>query len=211
MTGWEAGDILIFFGTDWSSRIIELATRGPSHVGIVSREDDRGLLLYESTTLCDLPDRLTGRTCAGVQAHEPEERVRNYCGRVSRLRLAPAWRLNRYEAQLLGQMLRHVHGAEYDLCGALLSGTRLFKWTSLMPYPDLGSLFCSELCAAVLMRLGRLPLSNPSAYHPAALVRKLRRCGVYQPPEVLATSTFQLDSIIDRPTTSHTNRRPLGS
>jgi hypothetical protein len=188
MSHWKAGDILIFFGTDWSSRVIELATRGPSHVGIVSRQSDRGHLLYESTTLCDLPDRLTGRSCAGVQAHDPAERVQSYNGRVARLRLAPAWRLNRYEADLLGQMLQHVHGVQYDLPGALLSGTRLFKWTSLMPYPDLGSLFCSELCAAVLMRLGRLPLSNPSAYHPAALVRKLRRCGVYQAPETLAQS-----------------------
>lgn len=186
MSRWESGDILIFFGTDWSSRVIELATRGPSHVGIVSRHDDRTHLLYESTTLCDLPDQLTGQLCAGVQAHEPEERVNRYRGRVARLRLAPAWRLNRYEADLLGRMLRHVHGESYDLCGALLSGTRLFKWTSLMPYPDLGSLFCSELCAAVLMRLGRLPLSNPSAYHPAGLVRKLRRCGVYRPPETLS-------------------------
>lgn len=185
MNHWQAGDLLIFFGTDWTSRAIELATRGPSHVGIISRNDEHQRLLYESTTLCDLPDELTGRPCAGVQAHEPDERVNTYRGRVARLRLAPAWQLNRYEADLLQRMLQHVHGISYDLRGALLSGTRLFKWTDLMPYPDLGSLFCSELCAAVLMRLGRLPLSNPSAYHPAALVRKVRRCGVYQPPEYL--------------------------
>lgn len=185
MTHWEAGDLLIFFGTDWSSRVIELATRGPSHVGILSRHNDRGPLLFESTTLCDLPDELTGKRCAGVQAHAPDERVKRYRGCVMRLQLAPAWRLNRYEADLLSRMLRHVHGEHYDLRGALLSGTRLFKWTSLMPYPDLESLFCSELCAALLMRLGRMPLSNPSAYHPAALVRKLRRCGVYLPPQTL--------------------------
>jgi hypothetical protein len=183
MNHWQAGDLLIFFGIDWTSRAIELATRGPSHVGIISHADAHRPLLHESTTLCDLADALTGRRCAGVQAHDPDERVRNYRGRVARLRLAPAWRLNRYEADLLERMLRHVHGAAYDLRGALLSGTRLFKWTALMPYPDSGSLFCSELCAAVLMRLGRMPLSNPSAYHPAALVRKVRRCGVYQPPE----------------------------
>lgn len=201
MSRWKAGDILIFFGTDWSSRVIELATRGPSHVGIVSRHDDSRHLLYESTTLCDLPDRLTGRLCAGVQAHDPEERVQAYGGRVARMRLTPAWQLNRYEVDLLGRMLRHVHGAKYDLCGALLSGTRLFKWTSLMPYPDLGSLFCSELCAAVLMRLGRLPLSNPSAYHPAALVRGLRRCGVYCAPETLANRGVEVGFPADETTT----------
>jgi hypothetical protein len=185
MSDWQAGDLLIFYGTDWTSRAIEIATRGPSHVGIVSRDSAERHWLYESTTLCDLPDGLTGRLRAGVQAHDPAERVVAYRGHVARLRLAPTWQLNRYESDLLERMLRHVHGATYDLCGALLSGTRLFKWTALMPYPDLGSLFCSELCAALLMRLGRLPLSNPSAYHPAGLVSRLRRCGVYMPPEAL--------------------------
>jgi len=52
-----------------------------------------------------------------------------------------------------------------------------------MPYPDLGSLFCSELCAAALMRLHRMPLENPSAYNPASLVRELRRCGTYGTPQ----------------------------
>ena len=31
----EPGDLLIFYGRDFSSRVIEWATRGPSHVGIV--------------------------------------------------------------------------------------------------------------------------------------------------------------------------------
>jgi hypothetical protein len=185
MSDWQAGDLLIFFGTDWTSRAIEIVTRGPSHVGIVSRPTDWRPLLYESTTLCDLPDGLTGRRWAGVQAHAPDERARSYRGRVARLALAPTWQLNRYEADLLERMLGHLHGTAYDLSGALLSGTRLFKWTSLMPYADLGSLFCSELCATVLMRLGRLPLSNPSLYDPAGLVRRLRRCGVYLRPEAL--------------------------
>jgi hypothetical protein len=79
----------------------------------------------------------------------------------------------------------HVMDEPYDLRGAIVSGTRLFKWTNLMPYPDLGSLFCSELCAAVLMRLHRLPLSNPSLFSPASLVREVRRCGTYGPPKSL--------------------------
>src|SRR6185436_10032410 len=31
----EPGDLLLFYGRDFSSRVIEWATRGPSHVGIV--------------------------------------------------------------------------------------------------------------------------------------------------------------------------------
>jgi hypothetical protein len=187
LNSWSPGDIVVFFGSDWTSRAIELATGGPSHVALISRDAAGEPLLFESTTLCDLPDRLTGKRRVGVQTHDPDERLAAYAGTAARLRPAPAWRFNRYETDLLARMLRHLHGADYDLAGALLSGTRLFKWTSLMPYPDLGSLFCSELCAAVLMRLGRLPLSNPSTYHPAGLVRRLRRCGVYQRPEPLVT------------------------
>src|SRR5262249_55067699 len=128
-------------------------------------------LLFESTTLCDVPCALTGKRRAGVQAHDPAARVAGYDGRVALLRLAPAWRLNKDETALLHKWLMHVASEPYDLCGALLSGTRLFKWTALMPYPDLGSLFCSELCAAALMRLYRMPLANPSLYNPASLVR----------------------------------------
>jgi hypothetical protein len=54
-----------------------------------------------------------------------------------------------------------------------------------MPYPDLDSLFCSELCAAALMRLHRMPLSNPSLFNPASLVREVRRCGTYGAPRSL--------------------------
>jgi hypothetical protein len=185
----EPGDLLIFYGRDLSSRVIEWATRGPSHVGIVcplpARVKEDNLLLFESTTLCNEPCVLTGQFIEGVQAHEPASRIAGYPGEVALLRLMPAWRLNEREAALLYDWLMHVASVPYDLRGALLSGTRLFKWTALMPYADLESLFCSELCAAALMRLHRLPLSNPSLYNPASLVRELRRCGTYGAPQAI--------------------------
>ncbi|HEY3966813.1 MAG TPA: hypothetical protein VGM05_19780 [Planctomycetaceae bacterium] len=266
----EPGDLLLFYGRDLSSRVIEWATRGPSHVGIICphalvtavpgmvprisgaasplfrpgvlRQDRRqthtphpdplpqrgegewrpgvmgeerretlaphsgavssagpqtgegerrtagdggSLLLFESTTLCDEPCLLTGRCVQGVQAHGPVERIAGYHGAVARLRLARAWRLNAHEIGILHEWLLNVASEPYDLRGALVSGTRLFKWSALMPYPDLESLFCSELCAAALMRLHRMPLENPSAYNPASLVRVLRRCGTYGAPRWL--------------------------
>src|SRR4029079_6544421 len=97
-------------------------------------------------------------------------------------------RLSVAETGLLHDWLMHVAHEPYDLRGALISGTRLFKWTALMPYATLESLFCSELCAALLMRRARLPLENPSVYNPASLVRELRRCGTYGAPEVIKAS-----------------------
>ncbi len=182
------GDLLIFYGRDFTSRVIEWATRGPSHVGIVCPHGDHGPVLFESTTLCDLPCLLTGTCVQGVQAHEPAARVAAYPGAVARLRLAQAWRLNEAEIAILHDWLMHVAHEPYDMRGAIVSGTRLFKWTALMPYPDLESLFCSELCAAALMRLARMPLENPSVYNPASLVRELRRCGTYGAPEFVKAS-----------------------
>lgn len=180
----QAGDLLFFYGRDPVSRIIEWATRGPSHVGIVCPYPRFGCdVIWESTTLCDLPCLVTGKQKQGVQAHCAETRIAIYDGHACRMRLAKSWRLEQHEIARLQTYLLRVIDEPYDLGGAILSGTRLFKWTALMPYPDLGSLFCSELCAAALMRLQRMPLSNPSAFNPASLLRKLRRCGVYSAPE----------------------------
>ena len=184
----DAGDLLIFYGRDFTSRIIEWATRGPSHVGIVCPHGDHGPVLFESTTLCETPCLLTGGCVQGVQAHEPATRIAAYPGAVARLRLTRAWRLSAAEIGLLHDWLLRVAHEPYDLRGALISGTRLFKWTALMPYPDLESLFCSELCAAALMRLARMPLENPSVYNPASLVRELRRCGTYGAPVFVKAS-----------------------
>lgn len=182
---WRAGDLLLFYGRDWMSRAIEIGTWGPSHVGMICNFRQAGPQLVESTTLCDLPDSMDFSFRKGVQFHDPFDRIRAYAGRIERMRLADGWWLDNEEKDVLCRWLIHVRGLPYDLRGALISGTRVFKWTSLAPYADRSSLFCSELCAGALMRLGRLPLSNPSAYNPASLARRLQRCGTYSRPEPL--------------------------
>ena len=79
-------------------------------------------------------------------------------------------------------LIRHFVGRSvtYDMGGALLSGTRLFKHTRLLPSADLNQLFCSELAAKVLMRLGRLNRDNPTKYNPGTLLRQLVREGTMQ-------------------------------
>lgn len=190
----NSGDLLIFFGRDLLSRVIEFATggfrgRGPSHVGIVARRYGREFV-FESTTLCDLPCALTGHKKSGVQAHLAADRVASYPGRVLRVPLRGFWRLDRHEEnQLWEWAVEHFLADSYDLRDALISGTRLLKWSALLPYPDLGSVFCSELCAALLMRLHRMRLDDPARFNPASLIAELRRCGVYGAPEdFVATS-----------------------
>jgi hypothetical protein len=186
---WEPADILGFYGRHWKSRVIEIATRGPSHVGIVTPFYNRGPKLVESTTLCDLPDDLSGEVRAGVQFHDPRTRIDSYDGDVYLHRLSDGWKLDQHEIEWLQGWFYHRRKQVYDVRRALLSATHVLKWTSLLPYPDAGSVFCSMLCAAALMRLHRLPLDNPNVYNPASLIRELRRCGIYGPPQKVSKGT----------------------
>lgn len=104
-------------------------------------------------------------------------------GFVDIYRLTPINRFSVEEQRLLTRILidHFVRpGLNYDWRGAAYSGTRLLQASRLFPVADLEELFCSELVAAVLMRLNRLNHANPARYHPARLLRELVRTGKYQ-------------------------------
>jgi len=188
-------DLAACYGADWTGRLISFGTAsvlaprrlriGPSHIALICEQHGSPVWI-ESTTLCAHPCVILGRHISGVQAHLPEMRIQDYAqsgGRVDLYRLSPIDRLSQPESELLTRILiRHFIGRQvtYDMGGALLSGTRLFKRTRLLPSADLNELFCSELVAAVLMRLGRLNRANPTRYNPACLLRQLVREGTYQ-------------------------------
>ena len=183
------GDLAACFGRGAAARVISWATAsplaphglrvGPSHVAVVCQHRGRPLWV-ESTTLCRRPCMMRGRPVAGVQAHPPEARVRDYAGaggRVDVYRFVGFAALSGEEEALLHRLLVRdaVGGAgRYDLGGALVSGTRLLR---LLPGAELRTLFCSELAAAAVMRLGRMNHENPARFHPARLLRRLVRTG----------------------------------
>lgn len=191
----QPGDLAACYGTDVASRLISLGTSSllappglrwaPSHIALLCTHGE-GRLWVESTTLAPRPCRLQQRCVSGVQAHLPAARIADYCragGRVDLYRLVEIESLSRDEDRLLTRILLvHLVGTSrpYDLAGALLSGTRLFQLSRLFPGADLQQLFCSELAAAVLMRLGRLGRDNPTRFHPARLLRTLVRNGTYR-------------------------------
>ena len=188
-------DIAACYGSGLTARAISYGTAsllapkhlriGPSHVAVLCEFHGR-MVWVESTTLCPHPCVILNRQVSGCQAHLPEIRIHDYVtadGHVDLYRLTPIDRLSQPESQLLTRILvRHFIGRQvtYDVGGALLSGTRLFKRTRLLPKADLNELFCSELAAKVLMRLGRLNRSNPTRYNPACLLRELVRQGTAQ-------------------------------
>lgn len=195
MTDFLPGDLAACYGRDWVSKAISYGTAsllapsrlkfGPSHVAVIC-EQNGSPVWVESTTLCRHPCLILQSHVSGVQAHLPEERIEDYVsggGRVDLYRLSPIDRLSQDESQLLTRILiKHFIGrlVSYDTGGALLSGTRLFKRTRLLPAADLNELFCSELAAKVFMRLGRLNRDNPTRYNPANLFRQLVREGTVQ-------------------------------
>ncbi|MCA9073839.1 MAG: hypothetical protein KDA93_02310 [Planctomycetaceae bacterium] len=190
----QPGDIAACYGVDWTSRVIRYGTSSllgprdlrcpPSHVAICCHRDEQ-ILWVESTSLCSHPCVIRKQRVEGVQAHHPLNRIRDYTqqgGRVDLYRLTDINHLSVAESLLLSRILvDHFTRREirYDVGGALLSGTRVFQRTQLFPGADLEHLFCSELIAAVLMRLGRLNHDNPTRFNPGRLLRRLVRTGKY--------------------------------
>ncbi|MCA9066357.1 MAG: hypothetical protein KDA96_24990 [Planctomycetaceae bacterium] len=188
-------DIAACYGTGLTDKAISYGTAsllapsrlriGPSHVAVMCEHQGR-MVWIESTTVCHHACQILGYRVHGCQAHLPETRIHDYIsngGRVDLYRLSPIEKLSQSESGLLTTILvRHFIGQQvtYDLGGALLSGTRLFKRTRLLPKADLNQLFCSELVAAVCMRLGRMNRSNPTQFNPACLLRELVRQGTFQ-------------------------------
>ena len=196
----KPGDIAACYGNDWTSWAISCVTAsvvapkrlrwGPSHVAMIC-ECNGSMTWVESTTMCRHPCRIHRTRVIGAQAHHPHLRVQDYVcsgGRVDVYRLTDANQLSQEEQSLLSEILieRFVKPkSSYDLAGALLSGTRAFQLTRLFPGADLHSLFCSEMVAAVVMRLNRMNHANPTRFNPARLLRTLVTTGKYQLAESL--------------------------
>ena len=188
-------DIAACYGTGLTAKAISYGTAsllaparlkiGPSHVALMCEYHGRNVWI-ESTTLCLHPCVILNQQIDGCQAHLPEIRIHDYVaagGHIDVYRLSPIESLSQAESDLVTKILvKHFIGKRvtYDLGGALLSGTRLFKRTRLLPSADLNELFCSELIAAVLMRIGRMNRQNPTRFNPACLLRELVRQGTYQ-------------------------------
>jgi hypothetical protein len=156
---------VLFAGDSPVSRLIRLASGGDwSHVAMVLRLPTifPGVLLWESTTLSDIPDLESRLPTRGVQLVPMSQRLASYHGRVAVRRLTPrptpamVHALARRRAQLSRrayeqhrlQLLR----AAYDGLGG---NNR----------EDLSTVFCSELVAEAYQAMALLP--EPPAGRPS--------------------------------------------
>jgi hypothetical protein len=182
----KPGDIIGYSGQGWISTIINLGSyglpwNGLSHVGIVGwKSRGGGHLVFESTSLCDIPCEITGLRVKGVQAHTIEDSVREYRGKVWHY---PLYRsLYNHEIGRLVASLTKAVGVPYDVKGAVRAGgVGLSALEALLRGQDLSLLFCSEFVAAMLACTGVFPTTNASRWSPNRLVRTLRRHGIIGP------------------------------
>jgi hypothetical protein len=190
----QPGDVLCFRGTDFVSRLIQwgtLLTTGPwwpprlppSHVGMILDRNGDGrpqdMVLAESTTMSHRPCLERFELHDGVQLQRPLERIGDYGGACEVWRLVPMESLSGGESRLLTRIVMDYYIRDgkvgYDLLRASISGTR---WLRLLDHPDPLKAFCSQLCYALLARVGRLPKDDPARYNPARLLRAMRRVGI---------------------------------
>jgi len=154
----KTGDIVLFSGKSAVSNIIKLFSGGKwSHVGmvVIMEEFDRMVLLWESTTLSNIPDIETRTATKGVQLVPMSQRITTYEGEVTirLLNKAISDAMNQKLAEVRKELSRKPYErsqiellkAAYDGIGGASSGD------------DLSSLFCSELVAEGYQAMGLLP------------------------------------------------------
>jgi len=177
----KAGDIIGFSGFYWRSALVNLGSVGIpfwslSHVGVMAHAPDYmhgKLLLFESnedSRKCEI----TGKVGTGVQAHDLQEVVEQYRGRVW---YYPLYRpLYWHESTRLTDFLLSAIDRPYDQAGAVRSGgIALSFFESLFREQDLSALFCSETVASAHANIGTFRTTNASRWNPNSLMRKLRR------------------------------------
>jgi hypothetical protein len=181
------GDILGFSGCSWLSAGINLCTLGLplvgiSHVAIIASVPGDGPLLWESTALTHRPCFFQGRRIDGVQAHKIAPRLRDECRYTKVWHYPLSVELDERDSHRLTCYLYSMLGRSYDYLGALRARETPASWIEHWLCPEnLQSVFCSELAAAALKRVGRLTC-NASNMNPNRLCRTLVRCGITRQP-----------------------------
>ncbi|REJ65646.1 MAG: hypothetical protein DWQ31_17045 [Planctomycetota bacterium] len=181
----KAGDLIGSSGHHLLGAAINLATYGIpfwglSHVGIIG-EHNGELLLFEATTLSDLPCVIQGKPVDGTQAHRLGARLESYRGKVWHY---PLYRpLYAFEQERLSTFLVSHIGVDYDAIGAFRAGGVGWSWIESKLYrQNLSSLFCSELCAAAHAHIGVFRTDHASRWSPNRLCRTERRRGILLKP-----------------------------
>ena len=153
----DTGDIVLFSGTGFISRMIQTFSRSIwSHVGMVIKSVDWDMiLLWESTTLSKIKDIESREQTQGVQLVPLSERVKCYANDKVAFRKLEGVRRDENMREVLRKFRQDMKGREYEK-----SKFELLKAAYDGPFganeEDLSSIFCSELVAEAYQRMGLL-------------------------------------------------------
>ncbi|MHC4703559.1 MAG: hypothetical protein ACYTFQ_23595 [Planctomycetota bacterium] len=188
----KPGDIIGFTGLGWECVAINILTYGLprlsiAHVGIMG-EYEGELLLFESTTLSDVPCVIQGKLIDGVQAVRLPDRIKGYNERGGRIWHYPLHRpLYDHESTRLNKFLAEQIGRPYDTTGAMNAGGLI--WSTIKSWlhdADLSELFCSELSTAAHNYIGMMRTKNVSRWNPNNFIRYETAKGIVTRPWRLA-------------------------
>jgi hypothetical protein len=184
----KPGDLIGFSGYDLSGLVINLGTFGIpfyniSHIGIIAEHHNK-LMLFESTTLCELPCLIQGEPVSGAQAHCITSRIDNYNGRTWHYPLSQG--LTCDQSYNLTEYLLKDIGKEYDMLGAIRSGGWLFSSIeNWFRGQDLNNLFCSEWVASAHHHIDLFRTRSSSRWNPNSYVRETYRRGITNKPRLI--------------------------
>ena len=159
----NSGDIVIFSGQGFVSKLIRAVSGPYSHVGMIVRAEGLDQVqLWESTTLSDLSDLITGKRIKGVQCVLMSDRVKTYVGKIFLRSLIDP--LTPQQVSFLALARKQLHGIPYEKKRwELVRSVADRLWHSHAERVD--SLFCSEFVVEVYQRMGLLndpPIGTPS-------------------------------------------------
>lgn len=172
------GDVIGFSGVGLVSDGINLATYGIprwniSHVGIVCSYQGEQYMFESTTTNGEDRCAILGVRVCGVQAHRLNTIV-SRPGKVWRYPLARP--LYTAEQRRLRLSVVDCLGLPYDFLGAGRSGGALVRiLEKAFREEDMARVFCSELVAHCLTKVGLTYMLNASGQNPNSLVRRLSR------------------------------------
>ena len=185
----KCGDVIGVSGSGLVSGVINVGTfglpgSGVSHVGIVCGPPTE-LMVYESTSFGRPPCAIQGKRVSGVQAHRLSDFLKfNKDATVWHYPLRCAL-YGEQQVRLQGT-LDSLLGVPYDTRGAIQAGGFFFRIVqSYLHGEATATLFCSEMTAWVLTRIGVMHTHNSSKWNPNRLCRWLVRQGVCDKPRKL--------------------------
>jgi hypothetical protein len=150
----DTGDIVLFSGKGGISDCIKLFSGSKwSHIGIVVKHVELDfIMLWESTTLCNVADAEDGTQKQGVQIVALSDRLNSYDGDVS---------VRKFLGQRTPAMLAALKQFRDESKNKAYEQSKLELIHSLLDWAiceenneDFSSFFCSELVAEALERMG---------------------------------------------------------